>query len=162
MSVSAKEEWVNVRSKNFQLVGNAPEKDIRQVATKLEQFREVFKQIFSNFNFNSPIPTNVVVFKDGITFRNFKPVNDDGTPRDWVAGYFQSGEDVNYIVLSTEGEKAHPYSTIFHEYVHFLVNNDIGRTNAPPGLTKVWQSITKHFKLKTTKKFHLVSNATVI
>jgi tetratricopeptide (TPR) repeat protein len=155
MSVSAKEEWVKVRSKNFQLVGNAPEKDIRQVATKLEQFREVFKQIFSNFNFNSPIPTNVVVFKDGITFRNFKPVNDDGTPRDWVAGYFQSGEDVNYIVLSTEGEKAHPYSTIFHEYVHFLVNNDIGRTNAPPWFNEGLAEYYETFQIEDDQKVSL-------
>ncbi len=154
-SVSAKEEWVRVRSKNFQLVGNAAEKDIRQVAVKLEQFRAVFRQIFSNFNFSSPIPTNVVVFRDGNTFRNFKPVNDDGTPRDWVAGYFQSGEDVNYIVLSTEGEKAHPYSTIFHEYVHFLVSNDIGRANAPPWFNEGLAEYYETFQIEDDQKVSL-------
>ncbi len=143
---------MRVRSKHFQLIGNAAEKDIRQVGVKLEQFREVFRQIFSNFNFNSPIPTNVVVFRDGNTFRNFKPVNDDGTPRDWVAGYFQSGEDVNYIVLSTEGEKAHPYSTIFHEYVHFLVSNDIGRTNAPPWFNEGLAEYYETFQIEDDQK----------
>jgi hypothetical protein len=35
----AKDTWTSVRSKNFYLVGNASEKEIRQVATRLEQFR---------------------------------------------------------------------------------------------------------------------------
>jgi len=39
LSVSAKDSWVSVRSKNFLLVGNASEKEIRQVALRLEQFR---------------------------------------------------------------------------------------------------------------------------
>lgn len=129
---STSDEWTRVRSRNFQLIGNAADKDIRSVAVKLEQFREVFRRIFSQVNFNSPVATNVVVFRDEASFRNFKPVNDDGKRRDWVAGYFQSGEDTNYIVLSAEGEKAETYRTIFHEYIHFLVNNNIGRVNIPP------------------------------
>ena len=40
--VSAKDTWTSVRSKNFLLVGNASEKEIRQVGVRLEQFREVF------------------------------------------------------------------------------------------------------------------------
>ena len=42
-AVSAKDEWIQVRSKNFFLIGNADEKDVRKVATKLEQFRETFR-----------------------------------------------------------------------------------------------------------------------
>ena len=131
-NVSAKDEWVKVRSKNFQLVGNAAEKDIRSVAFKLEQFRETFRQIFTRVNFTSPVPTNVIVFKDDRSFRDFKPVGDDGKRAEWVAGYFLGGEDVNYIALTAEGEKSFTYRTIFHEYIHYLVDNDLGRTNIPP------------------------------
>lgn len=35
-SVSAKDNWISVRSKNFNLVGNASEKEIKQVATRTE------------------------------------------------------------------------------------------------------------------------------
>jgi hypothetical protein len=62
-SVSAKDDWLQVRSKNFYLIGNASEKDIRKVATKLEQFRETFRQVFARAKLDAPIPTNVVVFK---------------------------------------------------------------------------------------------------
>jgi hypothetical protein len=37
----AKDTWTTVHSKDFTLVGNASEKDIRQVANRLEQFRTI-------------------------------------------------------------------------------------------------------------------------
>src|SRR5438874_3491504 len=93
--VHAKENWVSVRSKNFFLLGNASEKDIRQVGTRLEQFREVFSQLFPRANVNSAVPTTVIVFKSDSSYRPFK-VNATN------AGYFQPGPDVNYITLTTE------------------------------------------------------------
>ncbi len=50
-SISAKDEWLQVRSKNFNLIGNASEKDIRKVGAKLEQFRETFRQLFQSNEF---------------------------------------------------------------------------------------------------------------
>ena len=42
-----------------------------------------------------------------------------------MAGYFQSGEDTNYITLSTDfGGRANPYAVIFHEYVHALTRSN--------------------------------------
>ena len=53
-----------MRSKHFLLVGNASERDIRKVATKLEQFRDVFARLFPKANLNSPVPITVIVFKN--------------------------------------------------------------------------------------------------
>lgn len=116
---SAKDNWTSVRSKNFFLIGNGSEKEIRQVATRLEQFRDVFTRLFANARFNSPVPTTVVVFKSDSSYKPFKIGN--------AVGYFQSGPDVNYITLTAEqhGEQS-PYHVIFHEYVHLLVRNTMG------------------------------------
>jgi FimV-like protein len=117
--VAAKDTWTGLRSKNFFLIGNGDEKQIRQVAVKLEQFREVFTRLFPRVRFNTPVPTTVIVFKSESSFRPFKP-----SPN--LAGYFQSGQDVNYIALTTELQGSQdPYSVIFHEYTHLLVNNTI-------------------------------------
>ena len=151
----AKDEWVKVRSKNFQLVGNAAEKDIRAAAVKLEQFRETFRQIFTKVKHDSPVPVNVVVFKNDKSFRDFKPVGDDGKRADWVAGYFQSGEAANYIVLSTEGAKDFTYRIIFHEYTHFLVNNHIGRGNVPPWFNEGLAEYYETFKIENDQKVTL-------
>ena len=94
-TVLAKDTWVSVRTKNFFMMGNAGEKDIRRVGLKLEQFREVFTRLFPNMKFNTPVPTTVVVFKSDTSYGPFKP-------RANTAGYFQAGPDVNYITLTTE------------------------------------------------------------
>ncbi len=155
--VSAKDEWVKVRSKNFQLVGNAAEKDIRRVAARLEQFRETFRQILTKVKHDSPVPVNIVVFKDEKSFRNFKPLNEEGQHKDWVKGYFQSGEDANYIVLSVEGERTDAYRTIFHEYIHFLVNNDIGLANVPPWFNEGLAEYYETFQIEEDRKVTLGS-----
>src|SRR6185369_8618919 len=116
-TVSAKDTWVSVRTANFFLLGNANEKDIRKVGLKLEQFREVFTRLFPKMRFNTSIPTTVIVFKNHNSYAPFKP-------RPNIAGYFQAGDDVNYITLTTElygGQD--PFTVIFHEYTHLLVKN---------------------------------------
>ena len=121
-TVSAKDTWTSVRSKNFLLVGNAGEKDIQQVGVRLEQFREVFSRLFTTMNINSPIPTTVIVFKNDESYRPFKPNAN-------TAGYFQPGPDVNYITLRLGSElrgEQDPYTIIFHEYTHLLVKNTSG------------------------------------
>src|SRR5260221_3178732 len=121
-TVQAKDNWTSVHSQNFQLIGNASEKDIRLVANRLEQFRKVFALLFPSMKLNSPVPTTVIVFKSDSSYKPFK-VNPN------VAGYFQPGEDVNYITLTTErGSDDQPFRIIFHEYVHLLVENTMGAT----------------------------------
>jgi tetratricopeptide (TPR) repeat protein len=121
---AAKETWTSVRSQNFHLVGNASEKEVRQVATRLEQFRLAFSRIFKRARLQDSVPTTVIVFKDEGSYKPFNPSRN--------AGYFQPGEDVNYITLSTamRGAADNPYAVIFHEYVHLLVKNNVS-PNAP-------------------------------
>jgi tetratricopeptide (TPR) repeat protein len=126
--VLAKDNWISVRTKNFFMVGNDSEKEIKQVGLKLEQFREVFTRLFPNMVFSTPVPTTVVVFKSHSSYAPFKPHAN-------TAGYFQPGRDVNYITLTTEvpgannpyvvrsGDADDAFHTIFHEYTHLLVNN---------------------------------------
>ena len=121
-TAQAKDTWTTVHSKNFTLVGNASEKDIRQVANRLEQFRTVFGLLFPSIPLTSPVPTTVIVFKSDSAYKPFK-VNPN------VSGYFQPGDDVNYITLTTEkASEDQPFRTIFHEYVHLLVENTMGAT----------------------------------
>lgn len=147
-TVSAKDDWLKVQSNNFQLIGNANEKELRRVATKLEQFRFVFTQLFPRMNFNSPIPTRVVVFKDEKSFKPFSSV-------EWAAGYFQPGEDINYIVLSTEGEKEDTFRVIFHEYTHFLIDNSLGRSNIPPWFNEGIAEFYEQFLIENDQKVTL-------
>ena len=118
--VSAKDNWISVRSKNFLLIGNANEKQIKQVAGRLEQFREVFSHLFPKAVLSTSVPTTVVVFKNDNSYAPFKPNSN-------TAGYFQPGDDVNYITLTTETRgQQDPFDVIFHEYTHLMVNSTLG------------------------------------
>src|SRR5262249_31101405 len=122
-TVVAKDTWVSVRTKNFLMLGNASEKEIKNVGLKLEQFREAFTNMLPSIRFNTPVPTTVIVFKSDSSYAPFK-----SSPN--IAGYFQPGQDVNYITLTTEVRgQQDPFTVIFHEYTHLLVNNTFA--NAP-------------------------------
>jgi len=143
-AAQAKDNWISVRTPNFLLVSNAGEKDVRQIATKLEQFREVFTKLFSGAKFNTPVPTTVVLFKSLGSYKPFALPN--------AAGYFQKGEDVNYITLSTDPVQD-PFSTIYHEYVHVLVDNTSG--NVPAWFNEGLAEYYSAFAIEEDRKVHL-------
>lgn len=121
------EKWISVRSQNFLLVGNAREKEIGRVAAHLEQFREVFAQLLPEGHRGSSVPLVIIVFKDDKSYGPFKPLSQEEPSAD-VAGYFQSGQHVDYITLSADEQHARgTHSLAFHEYVHLLVKNNFGR-----------------------------------
>ncbi len=141
---AGKDVWTRVTSKNFTLIGNASDKDIRRVATRLEQFRETFRLLFNRTSLTASVPTNVIVFRNESSYRDFKPRRPDGKPDERIAGYFQSSEDVNYITLSAEGPDSDTFGTIFHEYVHFIINTNFGKSDVPAwfneGLAEYYQT----------------------
>jgi tetratricopeptide (TPR) repeat protein len=144
-TVQAKDTWISVRSSNFFLVGNAPEKEMRKVATRLEQFRDVFNRLLPGAKFETPVPTTVIVFK---SMSSYKPFNSGNN-----AGYFQKGEDVNYITLSTELSAQNPFSVIYHEYVHLMVDNTL--SNAPLWFNEGLAEYYSSFDMEEDRKAHL-------
>lgn len=123
-TVQAKDTWTSIRSRNYVLIGNASEEDIRTMAVQLERFRDIFTRQFKGAALNSPVPTAVIVFKSDSSFGPYKPLF-KGRAAD-VAAYFQSGFDLNYITLTTERRgQYNPYEMIFHESVHLLVDNRV-------------------------------------
>jgi len=148
LSVSAKDQWVTVRSQNFFLIGNASEKDIRKVATQMEQFRATFRLLFPKTALSSAKRTNIVVFKSESAYKPFLPRRKDGKADTGIAGYFQPGEDVNYITLSTEGEDEDTFKVIYHEYVHYLIDSSFGRSEIPAWLNEGLAEYYSTFKVE--------------
>src|SRR4029453_3519735 len=125
ISASAADKWTAVQSKNFLLVGNATENQIRDVAENLELFRTAYGKFFDLREEAATVDTTVIVFKSDASFRPYKPTY-QGKPAN-IAGYFQGGEDKNLIVISTEIETP---PVIYHETVHRLFSNNL--SSKPP------------------------------
>ena len=117
-------KWTQLQSENFVFIGDASEGQIRRVAERLEQFREALLRVLPGASAHSPVPTVVLVFATDRSMTPVKPLF-RGNPTE-LAGYFQSGEDANYIAVNAEVLEL-AVLTIFHEYAHFLVNNSQGR-----------------------------------
>jgi tetratricopeptide (TPR) repeat protein len=124
----AKDKWINLTTKNFNIISNADEGGTRKLALKLEQFHYVFSKIF-NLPAVRPIPTTVMVFKSDDSFKPYKPLY-NGKPAN-LAGYFQPGQDENLIALDIAANQQRPMSVIYHEYTHLL-------TSAAPREWPIW------------------------
>jgi tetratricopeptide (TPR) repeat protein len=115
----AKDKWINLTTKNFNIISNADEGETRKLALKLEQFHYVFSKLF-NLPAVRPIPTTVMVFKNDGSFKPYKPLY-NGKPAN-LAGYFQTGQDENIIAMDISANQERPMSLIFHEYTHLLTS----------------------------------------
>ncbi|NNE68190.1 MAG: tetratricopeptide repeat protein [Pyrinomonadaceae bacterium] len=135
-SASSADTWTTVRSDNFHLIGNAPSSEIGEVAVRMEQFREAFGRLFPKIALQETVDTKVIVFRDVASFKPFLPKRPDGTPDEGIGGYFLTSESANYIALTTAHGKQTTYETIFHEYVHHLLNNNFDRSDIPPWLNE--------------------------
>ena len=123
VSNTSGEGWTRVRSKHFLVLGQAGESEARRVATGLEQYHAAFARLLPFERFAPSVPTTVIVFRDDREYAPFKPLY-RGQIASGVAGYFQPGDEVNYITLAADSDGSRALSsTLLHEYTHLLVNN---------------------------------------
>ena len=122
-SAQTRDTWRSVRTNNLLVIGNADPEKLRQVAAWLEFFHSAFARLVSRNVLDSSAPTRVIVFRDEASFVPFKPLY-QGRPAN-VAGFFQPGDDVNYIALSLDAGERDPFSTAFHEYVHLHLKDNV-------------------------------------
>ncbi len=120
-------QWVEVRSPNFSVVTDAGEKRGRDVALHFEQMRGVFATLMQKAKVTLPVPLQIVAFRNTKEMRQFAPLF-HGKPTE-VAGLFQAGSDRSFIMLDMSTEN--PWSVVFHEYAHQLMNGNISSEPHP-------------------------------
>jgi len=125
-ATQTRENWRSVRTNNLFVIGNADPEKLRQVAAWLEFFHSAFGRLVSRNVLDASVPTTVILFRDEASFTPFKPLY-QGRPAN-VAGFFQPGEDLNYIAISLDAGERDPFSTAFHEYVHLHLRDNVPNT----------------------------------
>jgi tetratricopeptide (TPR) repeat protein len=120
---NAKEQWTRVQSANFTFVGNASERDIREIAVKLEQYRNFLARLFDRAHVSQTVPTTILVFKNDATFKPFRPIYRGRVT--YVDGYFQPGREVNYLAVSAERMGEQVFGTVFHEFTHLFIDENL-------------------------------------
>jgi tetratricopeptide (TPR) repeat protein len=123
----AESRWTRLRSDHFVFVGDASERDIRDVALHLEQFRDVLSRVLPPAAVTTTVPTVVFVFQSDASLTPYKPTF-EGKPVA-LAGFFSGWTDRNFIAINAAAEQS-ALQVVFHEYAHFLVQNTSGRLPA--------------------------------
>jgi len=111
----ADDEWIRVTTPHFSIVSNARQGASKEIALQLERFRALVEGEGSV----SSRPSTIVIFRDEVSYWPYK-MNRQGKPAN-VAGHFASTRDGNYIGVNADAGET-PYSVIFHEYTHYLLN----------------------------------------
>jgi Flp pilus assembly protein TadD len=150
----ANESWTRIASTNFTLVGNVDEKEIRGVGIKLERFRETFQELFPSRKFNTGQIT-VFVFKNSQDLKSFQPVRTESDAGNSPRSYLISGDGINYIALSADSESSKAFQSIFHDYIHFIINKNFGRPVAPPWINEGLAEYYQTFRFENEMNSHL-------
>jgi len=66
--------WIEVSSPHFSVVTDAGNERGREVATRFEQMRAVYAALMSNAKVNTPIPLDIVAFRNTKEFRQVAPL----------------------------------------------------------------------------------------
>ncbi|HSS49886.1 MAG TPA: tetratricopeptide repeat protein [Thermoanaerobaculia bacterium] len=117
------EPWIEVKSANFTLFGNAGEWATRQAGEDLERLRDALLKLSPGLTLNAPSPTWIYVFKSAPSMRPYQRLY-EGKPLD-AGGYFLSRPLGNYVAVDAS-PGASPTAIIYHEYFHYVARNNYG------------------------------------
>ena len=110
--------WRRADTPHFTVIGSVADRELVEVATGFERFRDALAQLFPSAATATVVPAVVLVFESGKTFDPLKPLV-HGKPRD-VDGLIVSSAEIDYIAL-VAGSRG--LRSAFHAYVHLAAAN---------------------------------------
>ena len=122
--LAAAAEWLVLRTRHHQVAGNVSARDLKDVALRIEQFREVIATLNqATVEAAQSVSPIVLAFPDERSYQPFMPMANGRRVR--VGGLFAAGPRGTYITLNLDaGDDA--YRGIYHEYSHYLLRNVFG------------------------------------
>ncbi len=115
-------DWLRLQSANFTVEGDVGERELRAVARRLEQFREVIGRALPSVKLVTPAPVTVLVFGRVSDFKSVSLLF-QGKPIE-LAGYAVTSPIGSSIAICVErSDQAYPVA--YHEYGHLLISNSL-------------------------------------
>ncbi len=118
---SSPEQWVEARSAHFVVLSDASEKEALRIAGQFERMHLVFHTLFPTPGDDSDPPITVIAVKDKKGLQALEPEAYLAKGQIDLAGFFLRTADKNYILVRLDAQEEHAYSTVYHEYTHYLL-----------------------------------------
>ncbi len=123
-----KKRWVRVDTAHFTILSDAPERNARNIGEQLEKFRGVLGAV-SSLNLDETVDTYIYLFKNDKPFAPYKS-------SDRSQAYMLATPEANFVGLDarpTADTKVrmrnafiqYPYRVVYHEYVHYVLRNNV-------------------------------------
>jgi tetratricopeptide (TPR) repeat protein len=134
------DHWMRLQAPHVLIFSDATPERTAELARQIETFRAALLKLGSGLEARSPVPTVVFIFKDQETYRPYRLRSD-------IAGFFVKHRDGNSIAVNA-GATGDPWQVVFHEYLHFFLNNNF--TDIPLWLDEGMAEAFSTFALKGT------------
>jgi TonB family protein len=116
--------WVQVKSDTFVVKSSAGEERAKRVLRELEGFHRLLGTTVVFRDVKLPeLPIEVLIIGDDQQFEELAPEYNGRKIR--VAGYYQRGEDRDFIVLSARVNGQLSTHTVYHELTHYFVSRSL-------------------------------------
>jgi tetratricopeptide (TPR) repeat protein len=118
---SRNDRWIQVRTTNFTLYGDASESKTREVGLEMEKLHAVLRALKSDGNVAFPIPTFIYVFKNEQVMEPYLPPGDHR-----IISYFHAEQEANYVQL-TAAWNSDPRKSTYHNYIYYFLDANFPR-----------------------------------
>ncbi len=116
------ERWIRLDADHFTLFSNVAPHRTKRIANQVGKLKQALDKSSVGMDTQSPLPTYIYVFKNASSFRDYTIGLDRKPAR--VAGFFVGSEDGNYVAINA-GSGERPEEVVFHEYVHYWLDNNV-------------------------------------
>ena len=127
-------DWKRLTAADLEVIGNAPEKDLRRTLTEVETFRRTLVALLPRMNVAPAQKTLLVAMRDRGSFDRFVPRDGRGRRKQNVAGYFTVQPYASLMVLPMFADRETTFHVALHEYTHHLVSLNL--RNVPTWLNE--------------------------
>jgi len=124
--------WVQVSSDTYVVKSSAGEEPAKRVLSQLEGFHQLVGSLVFRSTQLPELPIEVLLIGDDATLKELAPVY-QGRKID-VAGYYQRGQDRDFIVLSGRVRARNLTGIAYHELTHYFLSRAL--VNRPAWLSE--------------------------
>ncbi len=115
--------WLQVTTPHFTVVTDANEKQARNIAAQFERMQAVFSTILPAAHSGPDAQIVVLALRNKRDFQAIEPAEYLAKDKLDLSGLFIQSDERCYILVRLDANGDHPYSTIYHEYTHYITRH---------------------------------------